>query len=256
MSKNNDKNKSLEKLDAQIDKLKEVSKEEDKTPVIKKKDLVRKVKAKTIDEEIEKNKDEMNDTKKKTTKKKTTKTTGTKSKTTTTKKTTTKKKKVPENVEIKEIENNLKVKKTKKKKKNSKTTKEVKKINDNNIIVDEEETTFSEKISSKDIEELENNLREIYDKEVTIKETSNDEFFVNEFINNIEEKINKVQEKVEEKAQDFIDKVTDLSEKPITTKEGRFKNVDILTVTTWFLGLIFIVCLIFFISFVVWILTY
>ena len=86
------------------------------------------------------------------------------------------------NVQIKDF-NNVKVKK--KKSKNSKTTKEVKKVNDSNIIVDEKITTFSSKLSSDEIKELEDKLREIYDKEIITREHPNKDFFSNDFLNHL-----------------------------------------------------------------------
>jgi len=221
---NNDK--SLKKLNAQIAKLSKEKEKNEKTPVIKKKDLVRKVKAKKIDEDIEKNK----------------------------KKSTPKKKKIPENVEIKNYKN-MKVKKKKKKTNNSKTKKEVKKINDNNIIVDEEITTFTSEISSNDVKDLENSLREIYDKEIITKKHPNKEFFVNDFLNNVNDKINKISNKVTDLSKDFVDKAVELSETPVKGK-GRFKNLDILSIITIFLGIVFVICAVSFVGFIIWICTY
>lgn len=227
---NNDK--SLKKLNAQIAKLSKEKEKNEKTPVIKKKDLVRKVKAKKIDEDIEKNK-----------KKKTSSTS------------TTKKKKIPENVEIKNYKN-ITVKKKKKKSNNSKTKKEVKKINDNNIIVDEEIKTFSDKTSSEDIKELENSLREIYDKEIITKKHPNKDFFVNEFLNNVNDKINKISDKAKDISKDFVDKAVELSETPVQGKLGKIKNIDVLSIITIFLGIVFVICSLAFIGFIIWICTY
>ena len=182
MSKND---KSLKKLNAQIAKLSKEKEKNEKTPVVKKKELVRKVKAKEVDEEIEKNK----------------------------KNPAPKKRKIPENVEIKDL-GNIKVKKNKKKKigNNSKTKKEVKKINDNNILVDEEITTFSNKISSQDIKELENSLREIYDKEIITKKHPNKDFFINDFLSNVNDRINRLSGKAKDISKDLVDKAVELSE--------------------------------------------
>lgn len=222
---NNDK--SLKKLNAQIAKLSKEKEKNEKTPVIKKKDLVRKVKAKKIDEKIE----EKKEIKKKP------------------------KRKIPDNVEIKDLGNNIKVKKKKKKKTNANTKKEVKKINDNNIIVDEEITTFSSKISSEDIKELENNLRDIYDKEIITKKHPNKDFFVNDVLNNVNEKIEKISGKVNDISKDLIDKAVELSETPLK-KGGKVRNLDILSIITMFLGIVFVICVISFIGFIIWICTY
>lgn len=221
---NNDK--SLKKLNAQIAKLSKEKEKNEKTPVIKKNDLVRKVKAKKVDEDIEKNK----------------------------KKSAPKKKKIPENVEIKNYKN-ITVKKKKKKSNNSKTKKEVKKINDNNIIVDEEITTFTSKISSKDVKDLENSLREIYDKEIITKKNPNKEFFVNDFLNNVNDKLTKISDKAKDISRDFVDKAVELSETPVKGK-GRLKNIDILSIVTLFLGIVFVICAVSFIGFIIWICTY
>lgn len=224
MSKND---KSLKKLNAQIAKLSKEKEKNEKTPVVKKKELVRKVKAKEVDEEIEKNK----------------------------KNPAPKKRKIPENVEIKDL-GNIKVKKNKKKKigNNSKTKKEVKKINDNNILVDEEITTFSNKISSQDIKELENSLREIYDKEIITKKHPNKDFFINDFLSNVNDRINRLSGKAKDISKDLVDKAVELSETPV--KGGRFRNIDILSIITIFLGIVFVICAISFVGFIIWICYY
>lgn len=224
MSKND---KSLKKLNAQIAKLSKEKEKEEKTPIVKKKDLVRKVKAKKVDEEIEKNK----------------------------KKSTPKKKKIPENVEIKDYKN-ITVKKKKKKSNNAKTKKEVNQINDNNIIVDEEITTFTSKISSEDIKELENNLREIYDKEIITKKHPNKEFFANEFISNVNDKLTKISDKAKDISKDFVDKAVELSETPVKGKNGKLRNIDILSIVTIFLAIVFVICAISFVGFIIWICYY
>ena len=224
MSKND---KSLKKLNAQIAKLSKEKEKEEKTPIVKKKDLVRKVKAKKVDEEIEKNK----------------------------KKSTPKKKKIPENVEIKDYKN-ITVKKKKKKSNNAKTKKEVNQINDNNIIVDEEITTFTSKISSEDIKELENNLREIYDKEIITKKHPNKEFFANDFISNVNDKLTKISDKAKDISKDFVDKAVELSETPVKGKNGKLRNIDILSIVTIFLAIVFVICAISFVGFIIWICYY
>ena len=222
---NNDK--SLKKLNAQIAKLSKEKEKNEKTPVIKKNDLVRKVKAKKVDEDIEKNK----------------------------KKSAPKKKKIPENVEIKNYKN-ITVKKKKKKSNNSKTKKEVKKINDNNIIVDEEITTFTSKISSKDVKDLENSLREIYDKEIITKKHPNKEFFANDFISNVNDKLTKISDKAKDISKDFVDKAVELSETPVKGKNGKLRNIDILSIVTIFLAIVFVICAISFVGFIIWICYY
>ena len=225
MSKDNDK--SLKKLNAQIAKLSKEKEKNEKTPVIKKKDLVRKVKAKKVDEEIEKNK--KNSAPKK-------------------------KRKLPENVEMKDL-GNIKVKKKPKKKNNAKTKKEVKEIKDS-IIVDEEITTFSQKISSQDIKELENSLREIYDKEIITKKHPNKDFFINEFLSNVNETFNKISGKAKDLSRDIVDKAVELSETPVQGKFGKIKNLDVLSIITIFLSIVFVICAISFVGFIIWICYY
>ena len=225
MSKDNDK--SLKKLNAQIAKLSKEKEKNEKTPVIKKKDLVRKVKAKKVDEEIEKNK--KNSAPKK-------------------------KRKLPENVEMQDL-GNIKVKKKPKKKNNAKTKKEVKEIKDS-IIVDEEITTFSQKISSQDIKELENSLREIYDKEIITKKHPNRDFFINDFLSNVNETFNKISGKAKDLSRDFVDKAVELSETPVQGKLGKIKNLDVLSIITIFLSIVFIICAISFVGFIIWICYY
>ena len=225
MSKDNDK--SLKKLNAQIAKLSKEKEKNEKTPVIKKKDLVRKVKAKKVDEEIEKNKKNS---------------------------APNKKRKLPENVEMKDL-GNIKVKKKPKKKNNAKTKKEVKEIKDS-IIVDEEITTFSQKISSQDIKELENSLREIYDKEIITKKHPNRDFFINDFLSNVNETFNKISGKAKDLSRDIVDKAVELSETPVQGKFGKIKNLDVLSIITIFLSIVFIICAISFVGFIIWICYY
>ena len=208
MSNNNDK--SLKKLDTQIAKLSKDKKSNDKTPVIKKNDLVRKVKAKKIDEKIEQNKKN------------------------------SKKKKTSNNAKT-SIKNNVQIK-------------------DFNNIVDEKITTFSSKLSSDEIKELEDKLREIYDKEIITREHPNKDFFSNDFLNHLNEKISKVSDKVSNKAnklsRDFVEKIEVLSETPVDTKNEKLKRFDVLTIITIFLTVVFVICLVSFLGFLIWICTY
>ena len=220
---NNDK--SLKKLNAQIAKLSIGRDKKERKKLLKKKDSINKVKANKSKEIIAKGKPEVFEEIKKNTNK------------------------LPDNIELKDLGSSIKVKKRKNKKNNANTKKEVKKINDNNIIVDEEITTFTDKISSEDIKELENSLRDIYEKELVTRKHPNKDFFVNDFLYNINISFDKLPANVKNNSKD---KALEL----VIKTDDKSKSLDILSILTMFLGIVFIICILSFIGFIIWICTY
>ena len=106
----------------------------------------------------------------------------------------------------------------------------------------------------KDKKEFYPNLREIYDKEIITKKHPNRDFFINDFLSNVNETFNKISGKAKDLSRDIVDKAVELSETPV--QGGKLRNIDVLSIITIFLGIVFVICAVSFIGFIIWICYY